>query len=603
MKFDLATKINIGTSVIVFCILAFAINEYNSELDRLGQDQVRQFQEVKANLRSESELVTKYIAISRDYAENYFRFSKEKRSPWLKYLKYDSRHRGSYLDGVSEEYKKRKLGNVTIVSDDYLKNPQKMTEISMALELGEHFSPGLQSIKSSPWFYYTSSDFMYLAPYLGPNDFFFSKDLLTEKEFYRKALPENNPERKGFWTSVYLDAAGLGLMITYSQPVYEGDQFKGAISMDVTVDQFNSMVRRPDSSLGTYILFNRQGQVIADPSAVGSADATVTKVDHIIPSPLLESIRELQNVPKKQFFRRGAYFAIYEDFPELDSNLLFMVPVGQFITSVLHSTLMLFLVSIFCIFLVLKLRRTFIHEYEMQQNLVQNSKMSALGQMASGMAHEINNPLAIITGKAMALKRLLDTNQEMVREKISGDLSTIINTANRIAKIIRSLRAFSRNGEQDPFSETHLPTWISEVLELCYRTIDSHAITLKVREIPDVKFEARESQLSQVLLNLLNNSIDAIKGTENREIELSFDVKNDKVLIYVRDSGAIIPAEVQARLMEPFFTTKPIGVGTGLGLSISLGIMKSHQGNLRLVTEDSRTCFEMEIPIKQQIKT
>lgn len=600
MKIDLATKINIGAAVIVFCIIAFAVSEYNSELDRLGQDQVRQFQEVKANLRSESELVTKYIAISRTYAENYFRFSREKRSPWLKYLKYDVRRGGAYLDGLSDEYKQKKLGNITSISNSYLKDPQKMTEISMALELGEHFASGLQEIKSSPWFYYTSSDFMYLAPYLSPDEFFFHKDLLTEKEFYRNALPLNNPERKGFWTSVYLDAAGLGLMITYSQPVYDGDQFKGAISMDVTVDQFNSMVRRPDPSLGTYILFNRLGQVIADPSAVGSADSSVTKVEEIIPNPLLESIREVQDAPKKKFFRRGAYFAIYEDFPELDSTLLFLVPVGQFITSVLHSTLMLMLVSIFCVLLVLKLRLTFIHEYEMQQNFVQNSKMSALGQMAAGMAHEINNPLAIIMGKAMALKRVLDANQNCSREKISSDLSTIINTANRIAKIIRSLRAFSRNAEQDPFSETHLPTWISEVLELCYRTIDSHGILLRVQEIPDVKFAARESQLSQVLLNLLNNSIDAIKGTEKREITLSFDVRDEKLFIYVRDTGELIPPEVQSRLMEPFFTTKPLGVGTGLGLSISLGIMKSHQGNLRLKTDDPQTCFEMEIPLKQK---
>lgn len=104
------------------------------------------------------------------------------------------------------------MGNLTTISSLTSLSAEKITEINMALELRVLFAPSLFEIKSSPWFYYTSNDFMYLAPYLKPHELFFSKHVILEKEFYKNARPELNPNSR-LWTSVYVDEAGLGLIV------------------------------------------------------------------------------------------------------------------------------------------------------------------------------------------------------------------------------------------------------------------------------------------------------------------------------------------------------------------------------------------------------
>ncbi|MBL7542450.1 MAG: GHKL domain-containing protein [Bdellovibrionaceae bacterium] len=590
-------KVNLITVVICLTILFSISREYQSGMSQRDHEVLNQFNSIHANLRIESQLITKFVSTSRRFAENYFLFSRDKSSPWLKNLKYDDTYKGSYLVGLNTKYKEQKLGNLTSISTNYMTDPEKKIEISMALEMGSYFAPGLNEIKSSPWYYYTSSDFMYLAPYLEPKDFFFSKRLLVDKEFYKNATPENNPKREGFWTSVYVDEAGLGLMISYSEPVYDGDTFKGSISMDVTIDQFNTVLHRHDYSLGKLVLYNHFGQVLAEPTSVGSADPRISMAHDLIPANLIEMAKNAKTNRIDHLLERDSHFIYYEDFPELSSTLVFFVPAQKLRWLTVKKMAPFLVFSLLSLLLIFWLRRTFLNDYVMQQNFIQNAKMSALGRMAAGMAHEINNPLAIIVGKANGLKRLVDSPKPLDASLISQDLGKILSTANRIAKIINSLRSFSRNGEQDPFFDTNLKSWLNETLELCRQTMISHSTTLTVAEIPNLMIRARESQLSQVLLNLLNNSVDAIKHQETKEITISFEVTKSMLHLFVRDSGPGIPHEIQSRLMEPFFTTKAPGAGTGLGLSISLGIMREHQGTMRFVSKDSKTCFVMEIPL------
>jgi signal transduction histidine kinase len=591
-------KVNLIAFVICLTILFSVYREYNSGMIQQGHSVLNQFNDIHASLRTESQLITKFVATGRKFAENYFLFSRDKTSPWFKYLKHDPKVKGAYLSGMPDNYIQQKMGNLTTISSLTSLSAEKITEINMALELGAFFAPSLFEIKSSPWFYYTSDDFMYLAPYLKPHELFFSKHVILEKEFYKNARPELNPNRQGFWTSVYVDEAGLGLMVTYSEPVYDRDVFKGAVSMDVTIDQFNSVLKRRDFPIGKLVLYNHADQVLAEPFSVESADKKISNAADIVPFNLINLAKYSKKNNHSNLIDLDNNLVYYEDFPELSSTLVFFISANELKWLTIKKMSPLIVFSLLCALLVFWLRRAFLNDYFMQQNLIQNAKMSALGRMAAGMAHEINNPLAIIVGKTNGLKRIVDSQNPIDKMILSQDLGKILSTASRIAKIISSLRSFSRNGAQDPFLEVNLQQWLNETLELCRQTLLSHSIQLNVGKVPLVSILCRESQLSQVLLNLLNNSVDAVKNQANKEISISFEVSKKFLYLYVRDSGPTIPLEAQSRLMEPFFTTKAPGAGTGLGLSISLGIMREHHGKLKFVPNDPQTCFVMEIPHK-----
>jgi C4-dicarboxylate-specific signal transduction histidine kinase len=236
---------------------------------------------------------------------------------------------------------------------------------------------------------------------------------------------------------------------------------------------------------------------------------------------------------------------------------------------------------------------------EQQKLIAHSSKMRALGEMASGVAHEINNPLAIIRTKAEILRELAQEG-ESTPELIGDTAERIEATVDRISKIINGLRTFARDSRDDPFSNSSLKTVIEETVEFCQERFKNHAITLIVPEISDnLVIECRPTQISQVLLNLLNNAHDAVFESTEKWVKLEVVSRKDAVDIVVTDSGHGIPAEIQDKIMQPFFTTKQIGEGTGLGLSISKGLVDSHHGQLRLDPKAKNTRFVVTLPKKQ----
>lgn len=236
---------------------------------------------------------------------------------------------------------------------------------------------------------------------------------------------------------------------------------------------------------------------------------------------------------------------------------------------------------------------------ERRKMSVQSAKLASLGEMASGIAHEINNPLAVIHSRTLHLRRQIDRGQ-YDPDSFKESLVKINLTVDRIAKIIRGLKSFSRNAEDDPFVSTPLKSIVDNTLELCGEKFRHHNVLLKVDPIPDITLDCRESQLVQVLLNLLNNGYDAVDGKEHRWVNVSFNmVKRNQISIMITDSGDGIPEEVAQNIMQPFYTTKDVGKGTGLGLSISKGIVEGHKGELYLDRKSSNTRFVISLPIAQ----
>ncbi len=229
------------------------------------------------------------------------------------------------------------------------------------------------------------------------------------------------------------------------------------------------------------------------------------------------------------------------------------------------------------------------------------SKMSTLGEMAGGVAHEINNPLAIIHGKAGQLKQLLAKNDKTLdQDRLTVGLEKIEQTAMRISKIIRGLRAFSRNSDRDPFIPVPLRSIIEDSLELSRERFRYRGIDLRVAVVPETSIECRPSQIAQVLLNLLSNAFDAVAGLPGAWVEIVVIDDGLGARIQVTDSGLGIPDRVAERIMEPFFTTKEVGKGTGLGLSIAKGLIEDHGGSLKLDASHPSTRFEIRLPKHQQ---
>lgn len=219
------------------------------------------------------------------------------------------------------------------------------------------------------------------------------------------------------------------------------------------------------------------------------------------------------------------------------------------------------------------------------------SKLASLGEMAAGIAHEVNNPLTIILGSANIMKKMV--SQEIIdRPMIINLADKMVETTGRISKTIKSLKALSRNAENDPMTIVSISKILDLSLDLCIQNFKNHAIDIRRQEnLHEFEVLGREVQLSQVIVNLLNNASDAVKTQDVRWVDFRAVMNGDFVEIRVSDSGSGIPKELQDKIMEPFFTTKDVNQGTGLGLSISKKIVEVHGGELKLDPDSPNTTF------------
>ena len=174
-------------------------------------------------------------------------------------------------------------------------------------------------------------------------------------------------------------------------------------------------------------------------------------------------------------------------------------------------------------------------------------------------------------------------------------------TVDKVTKVVKSMRLLARDGSKDGFSIVPLEQIINSTLDISREKLKNSHINITIDPIPDVQIECREVQLGQVLINLINNSFDAISNLTEKWIDIKFETSHDRVKIKIIDSGSGIPTEIASKLMVPFFTTKDPGKGTGLGLSISRSIITDHQGKLEIDSECKNTCFVIELPFKQNL--
>lgn len=238
---------------------------------------------------------------------------------------------------------------------------------------------------------------------------------------------------------------------------------------------------------------------------------------------------------------------------------------------------------------------------QLQAQLVQAGKMAAIGQLAAGVAHEINNPISIILGKA---ELMLSSHGSVLPHKVVSDLRMIGRHSHRIAAITRSLLQLSRRSVED-WVQVNLNELVQETLPLVEHQFLSGKSRLKLALCPKLPLiRGKPGQLQEVVLNLLDNALDAMPQ-EGGEVEVAThdsslpgsENGNGSVALVIRDSGSGISETIRDRIFDPFFTTKAVGKGTGLGLSIVHGIVKNHGGEIRVESEMRKgTTFEIVLP-------
>lgn len=238
---------------------------------------------------------------------------------------------------------------------------------------------------------------------------------------------------------------------------------------------------------------------------------------------------------------------------------------------------------------------------EQRKSLEYSAKMTALGEMAGGISHEINNPLTIILGKVTQIRHKIERGTA-TPDQILADLDKVDDTVIRIARIIKTMRGLTRQDDQEAIQAISLRALVEDVISFYRERIQIGNIMILIQDLPDLTLECRPTQIQQVFMNLIANAYDAIQGSPQPWIAINATLlpETGEVEITFTDSGHGIRPEVADKIMQPFFTTKSPGKGTGLGLSISRSIISAHEGELSLDKNSTNTCFRIRLPLRKK---
>ncbi len=236
---------------------------------------------------------------------------------------------------------------------------------------------------------------------------------------------------------------------------------------------------------------------------------------------------------------------------------------------------------------------------KLSRNAVEQTKMSALGEMAGGMSHEINNPLTVISASAKMLKSEIEGGN-VDGPKAVELVNKIERMVERIARIIKSLKDFSKDSFVDELEVVDLAEMLEETLALYKEKFKEANIDLKIQisNAPLMCFVQR-NQIMQVLIHLYSNAYDDCISISAPEIKISLYGDQQFACLSVTDNGPGVMPEIAGKIMEPFFTTKELGKGTGMGLSVSLGIISAHRGQFYHDPSMSGSCFVIKLPLHE----
>jgi len=230
-----------------------------------------------------------------------------------------------------------------------------------------------------------------------------------------------------------------------------------------------------------------------------------------------------------------------------------------------------------------------------QEQLVQAGKLATLGELTTGVAHELNNPLNNI---GLYVGNVIDRVQlgELETERVLADLENAMEQVRKATEIISHLRTFGRAAPVT-LERVDVDDVIERALSLMHEQLRLRGIEVEFDLASDeLVVLGNPIQLEQIFINLLTNARDALADAKRRKVRISSRREGERIKVVVADTGPGVPAEMQHRIFDPFFTTKEVGAGTGLGLSISYSILKEHAGEISLASSGEGATFEIDLP-------
>ncbi|MCB9209918.1 MAG: GHKL domain-containing protein [Ignavibacteriales bacterium] len=251
-------------------------------------------------------------------------------------------------------------------------------------------------------------------------------------------------------------------------------------------------------------------------------------------------------------------------------------------------------------FLIEEMEKAYSELKETQEQLHNAEKLASIGQLAAGVAHEMNNPLATI----LLYSSMLKEDFENLKNQNPGleDLKMIIDETKRCKGIVSNLLDFARQGKLKVKRE-NIVNIVKDVVKITKLNPNYNSIKFTIdSKLTNEMFDFDSDQLKQVIINLINNACEALEESEIKEVKVLLEIKNHNLNLEFTDTGSGIDNENLNKLFTPFFTTKKIGKGTGLGLAISYGIVKMHRGSIKVKSEKNKgSVFTVQLPINENV--
>ena len=439
--------------------------------------------------------------------------------------------------------------------------------------------------------------------YAGP--FRLGEALYFEADWFKRAM-----KTKYFISDVFLGLRGLPHFIVAVRDNWRGDPWILRATIDFVA--FNGFVKniRIGETGFAYIL-NREGKFQTQPffditpknepyrDFLKIKEEDNRKV-HIV-ERTDDSGRKIIYVAS--FLKDGDWLLVYQQ-NHRDAYM-------DFYRAIIVAVMIMFFGAFGIVFAALFLSKRMVHRISMadqekemmDKQIIETGKLASIGSLAAGIAHEINNPVAIMVEEAGWIKDLLEEEEFSESENLKEferALKQIKNQGQRCKEITHKLLSFARKTDSR-VQETHINELLSELIALSEQRAKYAKISIHTdfqNDLP-VTYLA-QSEVQQVLLNLINNAIDAMESRGGElTISTHFEFEKDAIVIEVSDNGPGIPEANLSRIFEPFFTTKSVGKGTGLGLSICYGIIQKMGGQINVESViDSGTTFSIRLPVK-----
>lgn len=286
----------------------------------------------------------------------------------------------------------------------------------------------------------------------------------------------------------------------------------------------------------------------------------------------------------------------------LPTNVLLGAPVEKLMMTSLF--LCTSLITVLCVLSDMLREKTSLEKEELQKKSFLLSQLASLGKLSSGVAHEINNPLAVIQGSQLKINRMIQSKEAVDKVALEHYMQMIERNIKRIHDITSSMRTFSDKEQTKKVTKIHMQDLLESLIKVLKDKFQENQIQVQTYFYNEpVYFQGIHSEIFQGFYNIVENSIDELKHIgSDRKIEICLEKNDGHINVFFKDNGRGIPQNIKANIYDPFFTTKKVGEGKGLGLTYAYNVFTHNGGTLQLesVADDGLTTFKVTLPVVEE---